>query len=216
TWAGLCRPARMRRTGARMARVREIAVRQTASISTCSASKAAVTRDARATVVGWGGAAGPAGTGAGPAATVAGAPLETLVSRCSDCRMRSARRTTPRSTPNSPANWAWVGMRSPGRSAPVLIRSRNASATSRCVLRGRCDLFRPATETCSGSTTKPYNFSPSLGSSGKGGYESTTSGDNSEQVGDQLEQHGRRNEGLATRETVGDHDAKGDRHRSEE
>lgn len=86
--------------------------------------------------------------------------------------------TVPRSAPNSAANSACADCRRPGGSRPDLIRARSSSATSRCVVWGRCGLFRPSATVRSGSTTKHHNFSPSLGSSPKGGYESPPSGDN--------------------------------------
>src|ERR1043165_3107987 len=166
----------MCRSGSPMARVSDTDVRHRASIFTWGAAKAASIRGARATVVGNGRAAGPVSAGPGSGATVAGLPLLTLVSSRSVCRMPSAFRTAPRSTPNSWASLAWVGMRWPGRSSPDLIRVRRASATA------WCDLW--------GSTTKPYNFPPSLWSSSEGGYETPPSGDKYSEVGDQLQEHG--------------------------
>ena len=136
------------------------------------AAKAAATRGPSPTTVGCGGAADHPGHAS--SATLAGLPLDTPVSSRSACRMSRAWRTAPRSTPNSSASSAWVGMRCPGRSTPDPIRLRSSSAISRWDAR---DARGSLTEACSGSTGKPYNFPPTCGSSVTAGYETPSNGD---------------------------------------
>ncbi len=147
--SGRTRPSWIKRSGSLRASISVSEVWHTTSTFTRGAENASTSRGPSATIVGCGWSSG---TGV-DSAMRGGLPLLTLVSSPSSWSARSACRTVPRSTPNSSANSAWVGRRSPALSCPSRIRSRRMSAISWAE-----SLLLPFTDTFSWVTTKRYNF----------------------------------------------------------